>query len=192
MVGTRETDFPLTDVHKGHSVEKPKLLVVGHARHGKDTLAEYLRDTYGYTIKDSSRRSAEIFLFDLLKSKYGYADIEECYRDRVNHRAEWFREIRRFNTPDKTKLARLIVETSDVYVGMRDADEINACVKDRVFDLVIWVDASNRLPPEPTSSFNIDQSLADVIIDNNGDKAGLYRTIEDVLVPMLSQAGVLR
>lgn len=40
--------------------------------------------------------------------------------------------------------------------------------KTRNFDLVIWVDASERLPEEDVSSFNIDKSCADIIIENNG------------------------
>ena len=37
-----------------------------------------------------------------------------------------------------------------------------------IFDLIIWVDASNRLPMEDASSFNIDKSCADIIIENDG------------------------
>jgi hypothetical protein len=34
--------------------------------------------------------------------------------------------------------------------------------------LIIWVDASERLPLEHVSSFNIKKSDADIIIENNG------------------------
>ena len=37
-----------------------------------------------------------------------------------------------------------------------------------LFDLIVWVDASDRLPLEPATSFNIDKSCADIIINNNG------------------------
>ena len=37
-----------------------------------------------------------------------------------------------------------------------------------LFDLIIWVDASERLPKEPSTSFNIDKSCADIIVENNG------------------------
>jgi len=36
-----------------------------------------------------------------------------------------------------------------------------------LFDLIIWVDATGRLPEEPASSFDIDKSCADIIIENN-------------------------
>jgi hypothetical protein len=51
---------------------------------------------------------------------------------------------------------------------MRDRGEISECINQGLFDLIVWVDASDRLPLEDPSSFNIDKSCADVIIDNNG------------------------
>lgn len=145
-----------------------KLLIIGHARHGKDTLAEYLRDRHGFRVADSSRRAAEIFLFDKLKDKYGYKDFEECFRDRVNRRAEWFDEITKYNTPDKTRLARNILANSDIYVGMRSREEVMACRAVGLFDFVIWVDASERLPPEPVDSCQVDVHCAHLSFNNNG------------------------
>jgi hypothetical protein len=51
---------------------------------------------------------------------------------------------------------------------MRDKEEFNECVKQNLFDIIIWVDASKRLPLEPGTSFNIDMSDADIIVENNG------------------------
>ena len=155
-----------------------KLLIIGHARHGKDTVAELLRKKYGLIATVSSRRALEIFLYDELKPKYGYFTFEEAYRDRVNHRAKWFDRITAYNLHDKTRLARGIMADSDVYVGMRSRDEIKACVKAKIFDAVIWVDASDRLPPEPCSSFDIDWTLADIVIDNNGPESELETSVE--------------
>lgn len=36
-----------------------------------------------------------------------------------------------------------------------------------LFDLIIWVDASVRLPLEGSESFKIDKSYADIIVNNN-------------------------
>jgi hypothetical protein len=123
----------------------PKLLIIGHARHGKDSFAEIMRDEFGYTFQSSSQAAADIFLYDELKEKYGYKTSEECFEDRVNHRAEWKQMICDYNTGDKARLAKGILEQSDCYVGMRDWEEIDECMNQGLFDLIIWVDASKRL-----------------------------------------------
>jgi len=147
---------------------KPKLCIIGSARWGKDSLAELLNEEFGYTFESSSQSAANIFLYDLLKDKYNYSTPEECFEDRVNHREEWYNAICEYNKDDRARLAKGILERSDCYVGMRDRGEIVECLEQGVFDLVVWVDASERLPMEDASSFNIDKSCADVIIENNG------------------------
>ena len=59
------------------------------------------------------------------------------------------------------------MENSDCYVGMRDREEINECMRQGLFELIIWVDASERLPLESPESFDIDKTCADIIIENN-------------------------
>jgi len=145
----------------------PKLLIIGHARHGKDTLAEILRIYFGYKFQSSSQAAANIFIYDVLKQKYGYKTPQECFEDRMNRRAEWYNMICEYNKDDKARLAKEIMLKSDCYVGMRDRGEIEECIKQGVFDIIIWVDASKRHLPEPADSFNIDVSCADIIIDNN-------------------------
>jgi len=146
-----------------------KLLIIGHARHGKDTVAELLKEYYGLKYQSSSYACAEIFIYDALKDKYGYQSFQECFDDRVNHRAEWYEMIKEYNKNDRAKLAKeILAKGYDCYVGMREREEILECIKQNVFDLIIWVDASDRLALENSDSFNITKDLADVIIDNNG------------------------
>ena len=149
----------------------PKLLIIGNMRHGKDTFAEILRDEFGLTFISSSQAAADIFIYNELKDKYGYKTSVECFEDRINHRQEWYEMICDYNVDDKARLAKGILELADCYVGMRDRGEIDECIKQGLFDLVVWVDASDRLPAEPLSSFNIDKSCADIIIENNGSEA---------------------
>ncbi len=146
----------------------PKLLIIGHARHGKDTVAEILKDVFGMTYISSSEAAAKIFLYDLLKEKYGYRNYIECFEDRINRRAEWFDAITEYNKDDRTRLARQILDTCDCYVGMRNADEIIACKQTKLVDLTVWVDASERLPQESSDSFQISKEMADIVIYNNG------------------------
>jgi dephospho-CoA kinase len=150
---------------KGLSI---KLLVLGHMRHGKDTFAEILNEQFGLRFKSSSVAASEIFIYDALKDKYGYKSPKECFEDRINHRQEWHEMIVEYNKDDKARLAKVILKEADCYVGMRSGLEIEECIRQGLFDLIVWVDASKRLPPEPSTSFNIDQSYADIIVDNNG------------------------
>jgi dephospho-CoA kinase len=146
----------------------PKICILGHCRHGKDSMAEILQEHFDLKFKSSSEAASDIFIYDALKEKYGYTTPEECFEDRVNHRAEWYQLICEYNIEDKARLAKDILKHTDAYVGMRDYREIKECIKQNIFDLIVWVDASDRLPPEDKSSFNIDKSDADIIIDNNG------------------------
>ena len=41
---------------------KPKLLIIGNMRHGKDSFAEILNEEFGYTFESSSQSAANIFL----------------------------------------------------------------------------------------------------------------------------------
>lgn len=145
-----------------------KLLILGNARHGKDTLAELFQEYFGLTFLSSSQAAADIFLYDLLKGKYGYQTPEECFNDRVNHRDEWYLEICNYNKDNRARLATDITKRVSCYVGMRDKAEFDECKKQGIFDLIIWVDASKRLPEEPSTSFNISKSDADIIVENNG------------------------
>lgn len=143
-----------------------KLLIVGHARHGKDTAAEMIQDQFGFSFESSSQTASRIFLFDKLKKKYGYKTPEECFEDRGKHRTEWYNEIYAYNKTDRARLAKDIIANADIYVGMRDTDEINECRKQGVFDMVIGV-FDPRKDLEPSASFNINLwEVSDIIISN--------------------------
>ena len=146
-----------------------KLLVIGHGRHGKDTVCEILRDKYGYSFESSSQFCSKLFIYDMLKDKYGYASEEECYADRHNHRAEWYNAICNYNKGDGARLGRAIFDTHTIYCGLRNKREFFAMKNTGVFDYAIWVDRSDHLPAESKDSMSLEQWMADFTIDNNGD-----------------------
>jgi dephospho-CoA kinase len=144
-----------------------KILILGHMRSGKDTMAEILNDKFGLSFRSSSEAACDKFIFDELKDANGYTSKEECFNDRFNHRDEWYDYICDYNKDDRARLAKEILNDVDCYVGMRDLEEFEECINQQLFDKVIWVDASDRLPDE-TGSFNIPKKYADIIVDNNG------------------------
>lgn len=155
-----------------------KDLIIGHGRHGKDTFAEMI----GGSFQSSSEAALDIFLFDILNDYREdiniplYKTRDEAFIDRVNWRAMWHEEISRYNTPDKSKLAKGILSAADCYVGMRCNKEYKSCIDQGLFDRVFWVDASERKPKEDKSSFNIDFDPETMIfIDNNSSENDLNR-----------------
>jgi hypothetical protein len=160
---------------------KKKLLVIGHGRHGKDTVCEILRDEYGYTFESSSKFCSKLFIYDNLKDKYGYANEEECYADRHNHRAEWYDAICDYNVPDAATLGREMFDAYDIYCGLRNKREFFAMQNTGVFDYCIWVDRSNYLMPESKDSMSLEQWMADFTIDNNGTLDDLWFNIKQLM-----------
>ena len=145
----------------------PNLMICGYARHGKDTVAELLADYANMTFESSSHFVAERLILPALADKYGYKDAEECYQDRMNHRSEWFDLICEYNKDDPARLSREIFKVHDMYVGIRNAKEFIAAREQGVCDLSIWVDASQRHPPEGQDSNTIKSSMCDLVIENN-------------------------
>lgn len=149
-------------------MEKLRLLIIGHGRHGKDTVCEILRDNHGYSFESSSKFCSKLFIYDMLKDKYGYNSEEECYADRHNYRQEWYDAICDYNKKDAARLGRRMLDEYDIYCGLRNKKEFHAMKNTGVFDYAIWVDRSDHLPLESKDSMTLEQWMADYTIDNNG------------------------
>jgi|SRR5882724_914610 len=148
---------------------KIKLMILGYARHGKDTVAEILRDNLKLTFASSSFAAAEKVMVPFLAAKgITYANLDECYADRVNHRQDWYEQIKAYNTPDGARLAREIYKDNDIYVGMRSVAELDAVHKEGLYNYSIWVDRSKHVAPESSASCSVTPAMADYTLDNNG------------------------
>lgn len=157
--------------------KRPKLMIVGHARHGKDTVCTMLAK-YGYKWVSSSWACGQIAVWPKLlemRDKHDptvmcvpYITFQEAFDDRANHRAFWFQCIKDYNTPDETRLAREIFADHDIYCGIRRAEELAACREQKVCDFTIWVDRSKHVGMEHTSSCTVRPFQADWTLDNNG------------------------
>jgi cytidylate kinase len=145
-----------------------KILIVGQGRHGKDTMADMLHETYGLSHISSSRFAYEEFAYKSL-SFLGYADIEEAYQDRHSIRDLLYNMFSAYNRDEPARLATNIMKNHDIYVGMRCDKELQRCKELVTFDHIVYVDASERVDyVEPASSNKITKEMADVILHNNG------------------------
>lgn len=180
-------------LHKEMAPNKPKILILGHARHGKDTAAELLvrlcQEVHiDISFASSSEFAAEKVVYPTMPY---YSNWQECYADRGNHRTHWFNMIRYYNKEDKTRLAKEILKENDIYVGMRNIEEFEACMEACMFNYVLWIDAFERVGLESINSLNIKKDPTSMhIIYNNTDEAGLTSSLRafvyTFLVPMYS------
>jgi len=155
---------------------KPKLLVIGHARHGKDTAADMMKN-----LMDLDFTSSSVFVGqEAIWPQWGqerYSTFKDMFEDRVNYRSTWANLILAYNTPDLSRTATEMLKDNDMYVGMRNKAELLVCKENQVFDYIIWVDASQRLPAEPKTSNQLVVEDADLLIDNNGPEVNMHIAI---------------
>lgn len=184
----------LTRAAAGHRPH-PKLLILGHGRHGKDTVAELLRDRYGLSFTSSSWFCAEHVVMPYTDRRYAkvYASVQECYDDRHNghsisgdpgkpNRAVWYDAITEYNRPDASALGRAIWARHDICCGLRSAREMAAVKAAGLYDLCVWVDASGRgVPAEDRSSITVEPWMADHVLDNSGDLAELTLNVDRLM-----------
>jgi len=164
-----ETTFEMNELFgdMGAQPPRPRILIVGHGRHGKDTVAEILQVHFGLTYKSSSEHCAEKLIFPALKDKYNYVTTDQCFADRHNHRAEWYDLISDYCKDDPARLGNEIFKVSDIYCGLRNKREFHGLKNTGGFDVSLWVDRSNHLPPEDAGSMTIEPWMCDFVIDNN-------------------------
>jgi len=180
--------------HSQTTFHRQKFLILGHGRHGKDTVAELMHKHYGISYISSSFALCKE-IFPALDAALGYTSmmdgageyidmteqdfIEYAFQDRSNHRLLWKELITLYNTPDKSALCKLILSQADCYVGLRCDKEYEAsrCL----FDHILWVDARKRKPYEDTMLVKFDP-IHMIWIDNNGTLEELEDTVKQLHV----------
>lgn len=159
----------------------PKLFICGHARHGKDTVGEILKERFALKGVSSSLLVASRYVRRYLERNHGlfYTGLKECYEDRINHRSKWYNAIAEYTKDDPSRMARELFEKNQLYIGIRRREEFLA--SRHLADFSIWVDASKRLPAEDSSSCTVRPEDCDVIIDNNGTVEDLAEKVDRLM-----------
>ena len=155
-----------------------KLNINGYARHGKDTVADIFCEEAGLKKLSASHIIAEAVMRETNLGPYG--SIEDCYEDRVNHRADWYNFVRSKSIDNPRYLVDLCLEGGDIFVGHRATYEFEQTKQ--IFDATIWVDSSSRgLPKESITSCDLDYNNHDFIIDNGSSLAVTRNQIKMIL-----------
>lgn len=165
-----------------------KLLIIGQGRHGKDTVAEILRDYWGWSFRSSSHWAAEHVILPKAQQVHPSVDWDWKWLYDNRHDASqffcgrqyWYDQILAYNKEHGgDAVCKGVLKEADIYVGMRSLYEFNASTDH--FDHIIWVEATERLgKTEDESTMELYPTDADIIIDNNGSMVDLWYEIEDV------------
>jgi hypothetical protein len=173
------------------------ILIIGAGEHGKNSVCDYIKEKTGWSEGCSSYVSKVLIFEEMTKRGFHYPDSQTCWEDRRNHRALWKQLIREYNTPQLDRLIVQIFKDKEMYVGLRDKDEfLTGCVNGR-FDIIVFVDAEERLGIADPDDCSIPKGVSDIIIDNNGTKEELLEQMESLVdflqdVAMFKKSGQLR
>lgn len=154
---------------------RPRLLLIGHGGHGKDTAAALLAGELGLSWASSSEFAAQRAIWPLVAGRGLWPDWRAAYADRRAHRAFWFHAIRAYNLAPGPSLAEQLLAEHEIYVGMRSREELTQTR--HLFECVIWLDAGDRVPPEDAGSIELGPGDADFILDNAGTPTDLGRAV---------------
>lgn len=172
-----ENNLHCDDPHKAETFNNPKILILGHGRHGKDTAAAYIADSLDLRVISSSFAALDV-IHPVLSMVSKYKSKLALFNTRHENRELWKELITLYNTPDKTALSKLILAKSDIYVGMRCRLEYEASKE--LFDYVIWVDASDRAPQDESMDIYFNPESM-ILLDNNGTLDDLNTNVTALL-----------
>lgn len=158
-------------------MDKPlKIIIVGHAGHGKSTVAKFLADRFNLSYAPTSELLIRYIpaILTYFRSRHGWTaeDIirnKDRYREILAAMIQDYEVSDMYTTPKYVRCAELVLGSlkMDIYDGMRDGiNQLPSTLEYLKIDLVIYVDASHRVDLEP--SMTILQSQADYVFDNNG------------------------
>ena len=138
-----------------------KILIVGHGRHGKDTLAELITKHQGNKFRGSSAVMCEELYSPHFEALYD--SPEALFEARHEHRNQLYDLICDYNKEDPTRLARKVMEGGHGYTGMRAFEEVMECIKQDVFTHVIWIERNDIPKADPTQGFSFEDLYEEVL-----------------------------
>ena len=161
---------------------RPKILIIGSGRHGKDEVARILSEKYGFSFQSSSWLAAEA-IFPVLQAVFGFESVQEAFDNRhADFQAALFTGRKQLSRTHRGSLRKVwkeciqalddqwiadAIRDYDMFVGMRTRKDYNKFSS--WFDETVWVDASERVEyREPADVLELNEHDASYILRNNG------------------------
>lgn len=132
---------------------RPRVLLVGHGRSGKDEAGEWFsRET---VLKFSG--SASKYLLPFVAAKLGIPE-DEAYASRHAMRETWYRIGNQLREQDQLILVNQALQHGDVVAGIRSKRELADVVAQQLVSHVIWIERADT-PLDPTLDFTLQDCL---------------------------------
>jgi cytidylate kinase len=136
-----------------------RILIVGHSRAGKDTACEHLAKITQLRFAGTT----SLYLARYVALRLGVSE-QDAYRTRHLNRNLWNRVGKEIRKQDPALLIRESLANADIVGGVRDLEEITACRRNQLVDLIVWID-NNRVREDSTVKFTAKE--CDVILPNH-------------------------
>jgi len=161
------------------------ILVVGHSGAGKDTacllLAELTYLRFAGTTSDCLAKYVAARL---------RVPLAQAYRTRHANRNLWHRVGNEVRRRDPGLLVRESLEHAEITGGIRGIEELLACRRERLVDLIVWVD-NGRVRPDRAITFGAGD--CDLTVANHGSleefRRALLRLARSAGLPMRPGTG---
>ena len=147
-----------------------RLAICGPGEAGKDEAGDIIASLTDLRYKCGTSKFAAEIVWKVWGKHQGYLSVDECWRDRRNHRQVWASIIGDYNREDPVALYRYCLKEQDILTGLRFKHEMLACKDAGLCDLWIWLDRKG-VPDDKTMEYGPFE--CDITIDNNGTLADL-------------------
>jgi hypothetical protein len=166
---------------------KKKLCIVGHGRHGKDTIADWFDEWtdlvhpgslswFLATAMVGRREFPPGFDAKVLAIEVDpFSVVRRLWNRRHDDREFWKAYGTRLREREPGILIKTALGHGDMVVGCRDKAEIDYLRSENLVDLIIWVERAG-FEKDPTIEFG--PEVADIVILNDTDVAGLTNKVE--------------
>jgi len=153
----------------------PVFSFVGYGRSGKDTAAEYIvKKTCGKLAYGGSNS----YIMAPLIAHSLRVTVEEAFERRHENRNYWRVFLNTLREEDLTIIAKMSLAKSDMLVGLRGKAEVPAIVKERIADLVIWVE---RPQVEQDYTVEFTRQDCDLMILNDRELTHYHEKLDRLL-----------